>query len=251
MLAMTIADELTGRLVIYQEAESTQDLAREMAVRGEPSGGAVMALNQTSGRGRAGHSWISPPGKNLALSAIFRPCVAPHDAPLLGLAASVAVAETVERRGVPRAELKWPNDVLVNGRKIAGILSEASISGNKVEFVIIGIGLNVNAVETDFPLDLRSSVTSLLAAVGRHSDLEELALELLSALGYLYDRMDREGCGFVRALWDNRWAHRGVVLVHEGSSGIAQGIDADGSLLLRDGQGHLHRITSGDVEPTA
>jgi BirA family transcriptional regulator, biotin operon repressor / biotin---[acetyl-CoA-carboxylase] ligase len=242
---------VTGRLIIYQEAESTQDLAREMALRGEASGSAVMALNQTSGRGRAGHSWISPPGKNLALSAIFRPRVAPHDAPLLGIAASLAVAETVERRGVPRAELRWPNDVLVNGRKIAGILSEASISGNKVEFVIIGIGLNVNAVKTDFPLDLRSSVTSLLAAVGRHSDLEELARELLSALGNLYDRIDREGCGFVPALWDNRWAHRGVVLVHEGSSGIAQGIDADGSLILRDSQGGLRRITTGDVEPTA
>ncbi|MBI4963955.1 MAG: biotin--[acetyl-CoA-carboxylase] ligase [Desulfomonile tiedjei] len=243
--------ELTGRLTIYQEAESTQDLAREMAVRGEPDGTAIMALNQTLGRGRAGHTWISPPGRNLALSVILRPRVAAKEAPLLGLAAAVAVAETVESRGVPRAELKWPNDVLVQGQKISGILSEASINSNTVEFVIIGIGLNVNSVKSDFPHDLRSSVTSLLTVTGRQSDLEEVARELLRALGHLYDRVQREGCGFVPDLWDARWAHRGLVLVHEEGSGIAEGIDADGSLLLRDDRGSLIRIASGDVEPTA
>lgn len=222
-----------------------------MAARGEPDGSAVMALNQTLGRGRAGHSWISPPGKNLALSVILRPRVAPRKAPLLGFAAAVAVAETLEKRGILRAALKWPNDVLVKGKKIAGILSEASISGDEIEFVVIGIGLNVNSVENDFPHDLRSSVSSLLASTGRHSDLKEVALELLDTLGHLYDRIQREGCGFVPDLWDSRWAHRGSVLVHEGSSGIAHGIDADGSLLLRDGQGRLRRIACGDVEPAA
>jgi len=222
-----------------------------MADRGEPDGTAVMALNQTLGRGRAGHSWISPPGKNLALSVILRPRVAPREAPLLGLAAAVAVAETVERRGVPRAELKWPNDVLVKGKKIAGILSEASVGGDAIEYVIIGIGLNVNTVDNDFPPELRSSVTSLLTHTGGQSNLEEVARELLATLRHLYDRIHREGCGFVLALWDSRWAHRGAVLVHEGSSGIAQGIDADGSLLLRDSQGRFRRIASGDVEPAA
>ncbi len=243
--------ELTGKLTIYQEAESTQDLARQMAARGEPDGSAVMALNQTSGRGRAGHSWISPPGKNLAMSVVLRPRIAPREAPLLGFAAAVVVAETVERRGVPRAELKWPNDVWVQGKKIAGILSEASISGDTIEFAIVGIGLNVNSVESDFPQDLRSSVTSLLAATGRHSDLEEVARELLAGLGHLCDRIDREGCGFVPAVWDKRWAHRGLLLVHEDFSGIAQGIDEDGSLLLKDANGRLHRIACGDVEPAA
>lgn len=222
-----------------------------MAVRGDPDGSAVMVLDQTLGRGRAGHSWISPPGKNLALSVILRPRVTSREAPLLGFAAAVAVAETVEQRGVPRAEFKWPNDVLVQGKKIAGILSEASVSSETLEFVIIGIGLNVNSMEDDFPHDLRSSVTSLLAATGRHSSLEEVARQLLANLKLLYDRINREGCGFVPALWDSRWAHRGLILVHEDLSGIAHGIDQDGSLLLRDSQGHLHRIACGDVEPTA
>ena len=222
-----------------------------MAAQGEPDGTAVMALKQTLGRGRAGHSWISPPGKNLALSVILRPRVTPREAPLLGFAAAVAVAETVEERGVPRAELKWPNDVLVHGKKIAGILSEASISGNTIEFVIVGIGLNVNSVENDFPHDLRSSVTSLLAATGKSSSLEEVSRQLLANLKRPYDRINKEGCGFVPALWDSRWAHRGLVLVHEDLSGIAQGIDRHGSLLLRDSRGQLHRIACGDVEPAA
>jgi len=164
---------------------------------------------------------------------------------------AVAVAETVEQRGVPRAELKWPNDVLVQGKKIAGILSEASISRDTLEFVIVGVGLNVNSMETDFPHDLRSSVTSLLAATGRHSSLEEVARQLLANLKHLYDRINREGCGFVPALWDSRWAHRGVMLVHEDFSGIAQGIDQDGSLILTDSHGRLCRIACGDVEPAA
>jgi BirA family biotin operon repressor/biotin-[acetyl-CoA-carboxylase] ligase len=246
----TIA-ELTGNLTIYQEAESTQDIARQMAVRGDPDGSAVMALNQTLGRGRAGHSWISPPGKNLALSVIFRPRVPPREAPLLGFAAAVAVAETVEQRSVPRAELKWPNDVMVQGKKIAGILSEAAIRGDTLDFAIVGIGLNVNSKEDDFPQDLRSSVTSLLTVTGRHSSLEEVARQLLANLKHLYDRINSEGCGFVPTLWDQRWAHRGSLLVHEDLSGIAHGIDQDGSLLLRDSQGCLRRIACGDVEPTA
>jgi len=107
-----------GRLIIVQEAESTQDLAREMALNGEPEGTAVMALRQTRGRGRAGHSWISPAGKNLALSVVVRPPVRPHEAPLLGFIAAIAVAEALERRGVERALLKWPNDVFVHRRKL-------------------------------------------------------------------------------------------------------------------------------------
>ena len=106
---------MNRRLIIVQKAESTQDLAREMALSGEPEGVAVMALEQTGGRGRENRVWVSPPGKNIALSLLLRPAMDPADAPLLGLMASIAVAETIEGFGVGPGQLKWPNDVLVGG----------------------------------------------------------------------------------------------------------------------------------------
>jgi len=230
------------RLVIQEEAESTQDLAKECAVRGEPEGLAIMALSQTKGRGAAGHSWVSPPGKNVALSMILRPRVAPENAPLLGLMASIGVAETVEACVKEPAQLKWPNDVLVGGRKIAGILPEASLNNREVGFVIIGIGLNVNSELQDFPPDLRDSVTSLMLIGGKKLDVEETARDLLGRMEYLYERVKSEGCGFIPGLWMTRWAHRDARLTLNGASYTAEGVDADGALLMRADSGELERL---------
>jgi BirA family biotin operon repressor/biotin-[acetyl-CoA-carboxylase] ligase len=240
-------ESMAGHLIIHEQAESTQDLAREMALRGEPEGTALMALNQTRGRGRLGHSWISPAGKNLALSVILRPALPPWQAALLGLVASIAVAETVEHTGVPEARLRWPNDVLVHGKKIAGILSEANMDDRAIEFVIVGIGLNLNTQESDLPPLLSTPATSVLMCTGRESDLEQTARTLLSNMDALYQRVKTEGCGFVPQLWETRWAHRGMVLIHETVTGVGYGIDSDGALLLRTDQDQLRRITSGEV----
>jgi BirA family transcriptional regulator, biotin operon repressor / biotin---[acetyl-CoA-carboxylase] ligase len=248
----TIADRSeagTGRLVILEEAESTQDIAREMAKLGESEGTAVMAVRQTRGRGRTGHSWISPPGKNLALSLILRPPMPPEDAVFLSLLASIAVAETVEEAGVVGAELKWPNDVLVEGKKIAGILSEAAMQGRTVEFVVIGVGLNVNSLTTDFPPELRSSVTSMLLCCGKEVPPEEVARTFMTRMVALYQRLQDEGGGFVPPLWQSRWAHKGCALVHEGTRAVAEGLDHRGALLLRTEDGSVKRVLSGEVLP--
>ncbi len=242
-------EAMTGRLIIHREAESTQDLAKAMALSGEPEGTAVMALNQTRGRGRAGRSWITPIGKNVALSVILRPHLPPRDTVLLGFLASIAVAETVEETGVPEARLRWPNDVLVRDRKVAGILSEAVVSGGYVDFLVIGIGLNVNSRESDFPPDLRTPATSLLMCTGKESDLQDVAQRLLRNLGVHYDRVKSEGCGFVPGLWEMRWNDRGRMLVHEGVVGAGRGLDADGSLVLEQDNGSIVRIICGDVLP--
>jgi BirA family biotin operon repressor/biotin-[acetyl-CoA-carboxylase] ligase len=238
-----------GRLIIVEEAESTQDLAWEMALRGEPEGTAVMALRQTRGRGRAGRSWISPDGKNLALSLLVRPRVRPQEAPLLGFIAAVAVAEALELSGVERAQLKWPNDVLVKRKKIAGILSEASIKGSTIEFAVIGIGLNVNADLTDFPSELQDSLTSLVLSTGSPCDLATVAKLFLERFGILYNRTSAEGFGFVRALWESRWANKGERVRWQGITGVAEGVLDDGSLLLRTDYGSIRHVTAGDVEP--
>ncbi len=235
------------RLIVKNRVESTQDEARKLALMGEPEGLAVMALDQGQGRGRLGRSWVSPPGKNVALSMILRPHVPPGDATLLGMLASTAVAEALEIFGLTRVRLKWPNDVLLDGRKVAGILSEARVNGSEIEFVIIGIGLNVNTASEDFPLELRQTVTSMAAFSGREWDLNEVAGLLIERIAALYDRVAREGCRFVVPQWESRWLHRGQVLVRDDTKGIAEGLTEDGALLLRTDEGSLVRIDSGEV----
>lgn len=237
------------RLIVMDEAASTQDVVREAAERGEPEGLAVMALVQTRGRGRFGRSWISPHGRNLALSLLLRPKLEPRDAAVLGMMLSIPAAEIVEEHGVRIARLRWPNDVIVNEKKIAGILPEARVTGSAVEYVILGIGININARLADFPPDLRGSVTSLLVETGHESDLDSVARGLLVRTERIYDRVTKEGTRFVLDLWQARWAHRGAVLVRDRLVGRAEGLDADGALLLRTDEGGLHRIHAGEALP--
>ena len=236
------------RLTIHQEVESTQDLAKEMALFGEAEGLAIMAFKQTGGRGRFGRTWISPVGKNLALSILLRPGVRPKEMPLLGLMAAIAVAETVETQGLSRAELKWPNDVLVSGKKLAGILPEAGMMGDSVKYVIIGIGLNVNSEISDFPPELQHSVTSLFMCTSRQWDLVDIAKELLKQIEDLYKRVHSEGPGFIPTLWSDRWAHLGRSFAYDGATGVAQGISSDGSLILKTDEQIIH-VTSGMMDP--
>lgn len=241
--------DIFGTLRVVPEAGSTQDLATELALHGEPEGTAVMALNQTKGRGRSGREWMSPPGKNLALSLVLRPPMSLSEVPLLGFLASVAVAETVESFGVRASELKWPNDVLVEGKKIAGILPEASTDGRSVRFVIMGIGLNVNAELSDFSVDFAIPATSLIVETGQERDLAVVARDFLDKIGALYERAVQDGCKFIVPLWETRWAHRGRVLASAGIAGVAERIDPDGALLLRTSEGNLVRVVSGEVSP--
>ena len=236
------------KLIVHKVLPSTQDLVRELALHGEPEGVAVMALEQTAGRGRAGHSWVSPPEKNVALSLLLRPRIDPAEAALLGMMASIAAANTVEACGVAKAELKWPNDVLVNGRKIAGILPEAALNDRAVQYVILGLGLNVNSEGEDFPPELQDSITSISLSTGRKQDLEATARLFLREMAMLYERVVREGCGFIPGLWETRWAHRHSSVIREGVRYKAETIAADGSLVALTEQGEFMRFTSGQVD---
>jgi BirA family biotin operon repressor/biotin-[acetyl-CoA-carboxylase] ligase len=239
------------RLIVRKRVGSTQDEARSLALEGEPEGLAIMALEQEKGRGRLGRSWVSPPGKNVALSMILRPPTPPRDAPLLGMLASIAVAETLESVGLTGIGLKWPNDVLLDERKVAGILSEARTTGSEIEFVIIGIGLNVNAALQDFPPGLRRKATSMAASSGKAWDPKEIAELLIERMGILFDRVAREGRRFIVPLWKTRWLHRGRVLVRGEVEGVAEGLTEDGALLLKTHEGVVVRIDSGEVNPAS
>jgi BirA family transcriptional regulator, biotin operon repressor / biotin---[acetyl-CoA-carboxylase] ligase len=236
-------------LLILNEVDSTQEAAKALAREGKPDGFAVMALAQTAGRGRLGRSWVSQPGKNLTISVILRPTIAASEAPLLGFAAAVAAAETVEHFKVRDVRLKWPNDVLVGGRKIAGILPEAVIRGDALEFIVMGVGLNLNALSEDFPPDLRETATSVIMSGGFAVSPKIAAHALAERLEAICARICREGVGFIVPLWTSRWSHRGVRLEWNGTAGTAESLAADGALLLRRDDGSVTRISSGEPAP--
>jgi BirA family biotin operon repressor/biotin-[acetyl-CoA-carboxylase] ligase len=230
-------------LVRVEEVESTNDLARLLAAGGLPEGATVVAGRQTRGRGRFGRAWISPPG-GLWCSLLLRPA-ADAGWGWLSLATAVAVAEAVERAAGARSTIRWPNDVLIGGRKVAGVLIEVI-----PDAVVIGVGINANVDPGAFPDDLRAPVTSLVAAVGRPVALVALLETLLERCTSWYDAWSRRDPA-VAAAWSDRDATRGTHVSVRGPGamveGWAEGVDVDGALLLRLSGGEIQRVIAGDL----
>jgi len=236
----------------FERVESTQDIAREWALSDPalPNGAVVIAEEQTAGRGRGGRAWQSPPGTSLACSIVLRPHVVPERLPRLTIAGGLAVAQTLAPL-LPEGALalKWPNDVLVNGRKICGILTEATWIGDQLGPVILGIGLNVRA---DFAgTELEGVATSLEPELGRPVDRHVL---LANLLGHVYRQAARAGEPALIDDW-RRWlgtlGRRVTVFPQVGDSeayqGIAEDVDDSGALFVRLDTGERRRIVAADV----
>ncbi|HVP65766.1 MAG TPA: biotin--[acetyl-CoA-carboxylase] ligase [Anaeromyxobacteraceae bacterium] len=232
-----------------EELESTSDLAKELAEQGAAHGEVVIAERQTAGRGRRGRSWSSPAGKNLYLSAVLRPELPPQRAAELTLVASLAVCDACRQAGVD-AGIKWPNDVLVGGRKVAGILTELAAEPDVVHWVVVGIGVNLNAGREDFPEEIRDEATSLAIERGQPVPRALFAAALLSLLEQWLDRHAEEGFEAVRRAWRERSATlgRSVRVEVDGGEvdGVADDLDESGALLVRSESG-LVRVVAGDV----
>jgi BirA family biotin operon repressor/biotin-[acetyl-CoA-carboxylase] ligase len=245
--------ELGQTLHCSAELPSTNDRARELADAGAAHGEVVVAESQTSGRGRRGRTWASPAGRNLYLSVILRPNLPPQRAPEITLVASVAACDACRKAGV-EAGIKWPNDLLVGGRKVAGILTELSAEPDLVHWVVLGIGVNLNSGPGDFPAELRGLATSLSIERGQPVPRALFAAALLSELEQWLDRHANEGFGPIRDAWRERSVTLGreVRVDAEGGeiSGVAEDIDASGALLVR-GKAGLARVVSGDVRLVA
>ena len=240
-----------GRTIHYFDSlDSTNTLAHGLASEGAAEGTTVIAETQTKGRGRLGRTWVSPPFRNLYVSIVLRPPIAVARAPQIGLVAGVAVAEAV-RDWAPQATIKWPNDVLIDGRKVAGILTEMDADGDCVRCVIVGIGVNLNSVAAEFPPDLRDKATSLSAAVGVRIDRVAFADRLLARLEERYDRFLDQGFAAIQPLWERLSALTGrVVQIDDGVrsyQGIVVGLADDGTLRLRDTVQGETRVVAGDV----
>jgi BirA family biotin operon repressor/biotin-[acetyl-CoA-carboxylase] ligase len=251
--AAELGPRLTGtwrRIVWYAETDSTQQRARELAREGAEEGTIVVAEAQTAGRGRLGRTWHSPPGANLYCSILLRPALPPASVPQLALVAGLAVARAIETLGL-RPTLKWPNDVLLDGRKVTGVLTEMEAEVERVHVVVVGIGVNLNTTADQLPEYLRDKATSLAVALGRPVDRGAFTASLLSALEDDYRTFLHAGFARLREPYERRAALTGrqVRIAGAGSdlAGRVAGIDDDGALRLVDANGETHHIVAGEV----
>lgn len=232
----------------YASVPSTNDVLREKARKGAPEWSVVVADMQSAGRGRHGRSWASLPG-NLCLSVLLRPSF--EAVGVLPLLAGVAVAEAAAEWGVA-ARLKWPNDVVVGERKLAGILAEAASSGAGVEFVVVGIGMNLLLEPAEAPEELRASITSIRHEHGRAVSAAEAADTVLGRLGVWYHAVARDGARPVIEAWRARsvpWWGRPIEVVsgERRVSGIARDVDETGALVIdTPHEGQVH-VVSGEA----
>jgi BirA family transcriptional regulator, biotin operon repressor / biotin---[acetyl-CoA-carboxylase] ligase len=230
------------------QIDSTQAVAFALAAEGATDGTVVTADSQTAGRGRRGRRWMDEPGASLLVSIVLRPRLEPARLPGLSLAAGVAVAQVLTRVAGLSPRLKWPNDVLVGGRKIAGILLESRVSAaGEAGRVTAVLGIGVNLGQRMFPADIGQRATSVWLAGGRVVDREVLLAALLDAVGEWRRRLEYRGFAAVRTRWRELSDTLGRTVTVDGVSGIAVDIDVDGALVVNDAEGRCHRVVAGEV----
>jgi BirA family biotin operon repressor/biotin-[acetyl-CoA-carboxylase] ligase len=236
---------------VFEETTSTNDVIEKLARDGVKEGAVVFAEAQTGGRGRLGRKWLSPPRQGLWFSVLLRPALRPQEATQLTIASATALRRAIKTVTGRLPEIKWPNDLLLDGKKVVGILTEMSAEVDCVRYVILGIGVDVNQDAAEFPADLRRIATSLKLAAGRKISRAELAVEMLRELDADYARIGAGKFSQLADEWETGCATLGKnVSVQMGARkirGCAEALDDDGALLIRTEHGHLERITGGDV----
>jgi BirA family biotin operon repressor/biotin-[acetyl-CoA-carboxylase] ligase len=237
----------------FTELHSTNTRARELAESGAAEGEIVIAESQTQGRGRLGRRWESPPLSNLYLSIVLRPGLPPKHAPQITLAAAVALVETVGSFLPRSAVIKWPNDILIDGKKLAGILTEAACDTERVQYVILGIGLNVNYRAEAMPETLRRRATSMADMAREKLSRETVLVRLIHDLDRCYGELEESGFAALRPRWEAHFGlHGRRVRVELGAQtiiGRAQGIDGEGALIVETDDKQRRSIIAGDVIP--
>ena len=255
------ADDLVSRLGktrvigrsirVFRETTSTSDVIERLARDGLKEGVVVFAESQTKGRGRLGRKWLSPSKKGLWFSVLLRPDLRPQRTTQLTVASATALRRAIESHTGLEPGIKWPNDILIHGRKVAGILTELSAELDRVKHVILGIGVDVNLNPGELPAELRKTTTSLKAELGKPVSRPELAVAILQALDDDYARITSGQFAAVADEWEKHCTTIGRgVAIRVGDRqirGRAEALGEDGALLLRTEHGHLERIVGGDV----
>ncbi len=240
----------TGRRIIYKDTvDSTNLVAFRLALAGEPEGSVVVAESQNSGKGRLGRVWFSPEGRNLYLSLILRPGVHPSRIYPVTFLSSLAVYDTIRTLGA-EPTLKWPNDVLIKGKKVCGTLLELSTEAELVRFVVVGIGFNVNMKQEEMSEEIKLKATSLSIETKKVYERAAVCGMLLSNLEKYYRIFKEKGESEICDIWQDRAAIKGkyleIVQMGEIHRGTCEGIDRDGAMLLSE-DGVMKKIIAGDV----
>lgn len=248
-----VTKRLGERIYYFLEIDSTNLCAQRRAQEGGLEGEIVIAESQTQGKGRKGRSWASPPYLNLYLSVILRPKLPPLQAPQLTLMSAVALAETVQSFIPFPPEIKWPNDIIVQGKKLAGILTESCCESDRILYAVLGIGVNLNYPRDLMPDTIRDKATSVMILNQGPVDRAAFTRQLIQNLDRCYGDLEEQGFPFIAHRWESFFRLRGkkvrVEMMGQTTMGKAIGIDGDGALILEDEAGDRKRIIAGDVIP--
>jgi BirA family biotin operon repressor/biotin-[acetyl-CoA-carboxylase] ligase len=247
-----ILGDFWNKVFFYESVDSTNERALALpAPETFAHGTVVITDSQSRGRGRIGRKWISPPGRNIYMSMLLKPEIRPRDVAFLTIAGALAGAVALGNITGLDARIKWPNDLMVNGKKIGGILTESRSGAEKVNIAVIGIGVNVNSESIDFPEELRGVVTSARAETGRVFSRVKIIVDILKELELRYKALVREGRQPLLKEWKGRSSTIGkevrIVLSEAVLSGVADTVDDEGMLVVRLRSGETRRISSGDV----
>lgn len=244
--------EWLARSICYQTTvDSTNVLAKQLAQKTAPQGLLVIAEEQNAGKGRIGRGWASPFAKGLWFSVVLRPKFPPEEAPKCTLMAAVAVCKAVNEVAGVNAQIKWPNDILLNGKKLVGILSEMGAEYGKLHYVVIGIGLNTNAERKDFPADVQEIAISLHQAATRNFNRAELLARIMENLEELVEEAEINGFGGIFDQWRqmNCTTNMAVKVIAQDETYLGKALDIDdtGMLIVQRENGVIDKVVAGDV----
>ena len=238
------------KIIYYKQLDSTNTEIARLAAEGAVHGTVVVADAQTAGKGRRGRQWESPAGENIYMSILLRPDCVPDRAPMLTLVMAYAVARVLRESGFADVQIKWPNDLVLSGKKICGILTEMQLKENAIDYVVVGVGINVNT--SKFPEELKDTATSLYLESGRMFDRENIIESIVEDFDELYRQfMETQELSFLREAYNNMLVNvdKEVRVLEPGNeyTAYAQGINSEGELLVRTKEGEEKRIYAGEV----
>ena len=237
-------------IIYYKQLESTNVKIQELAAEGALHGTVVVAEEQTAGKGRRGRSWESPAGENIYMSILLRPILEPEKAPMLTLVMAYSVIKALQMCGYQGVQIKWPNDLVLSGKKVCGILTEMSLLGNQIDYVVVGVGVNVNT--SQFSQELSDKATSLYLEQGQKAAKQELIEFIVSQFYDEYERFLKEkDLSFMQEAYNRLLINRGkeVRVLEPGNeyTAYAQGINERGELIVHTAAGEKKTIFAGEV----
>ncbi|MFJ5757786.1 biotin--[acetyl-CoA-carboxylase] ligase [Neobacillus sp. NPDC093182] len=252
-LRLGLKTNFIGKNVYYEETvESTQKIAHRLAYENASEGTVIIAEEQVAGRGRMDRKWHSPKYTGVWMSIILRPNIPLPKAPQLTLLTAVAIVQAIEDLTGLLPEIKWPNDILIRGKKVTGILTELEAEADRINSIIIGIGMNVNQTKEDFPIELQETATSLFIEKGDKVSRSDLIKAIFMNLEKLYLLYLEEGFLPIKLLWEGYAISIGRKItartLSNSITGTAQGITDDGVLIMVDDHGKTHHVYSADIE---